>query len=135
MIFDKIFERIKRETEIKSMAHLAKMVGTAQSYVSKKRKEDKFPVEWAYIVGREYDLLTEWILTGNGPKSLNDENERKIKLLNEVECWILNTDEEERGAVEWFTYDFRKKYPEFVEWLRKKEAEETEKNKDQLDES
>lgn len=130
MIFDKIFERIKKETEIKSMVHLAKKVGTAQSYVSKKRKEDKFPVEWAYIVGREYDLLTEWILTGDGPKSLNDDNERKIKLLNEVENWILNANEEDQGAVDWFTYDFRKKYPEFVEWLKKKDGEQTGNNKD-----
>jgi len=29
-------------------------------------------VEWGYLVARKYGLLTEWVMTGEGPKKLED---------------------------------------------------------------
>ena len=63
-IFSEVFERIRRETDIKNTVQLAKIVGFAQPTVSKKKKLKKFPVEWAYTIGQKYGILTEWIMKG-----------------------------------------------------------------------
>jgi hypothetical protein len=117
--FDKILERIKEVTDIENMVHLAKTVGTVQSNVSKKRKANIFPAEWAYIIGKKYGLLTEWIMTGEGPKNIGEINSKEIEIISKIEEWIKQAEEKEPGALIWFTYDFRKKYPEFDKWEKR----------------
>jgi hypothetical protein len=72
MVFEEIWGRITSETEIKNLTELGRIVGSTQQYVSKKKKKDEFPVRWAYTVAKKYNLLTEWILTGEGPKSIEE---------------------------------------------------------------
>lgn len=117
--FDKIFERIKEVTDIKNMVQLAKVVSTVPSNVSKKRKEDKFSVEWAYKVGKKYGVLTEWIVTGEGPKSLDQSIARKTELISGIEKWILDKENNLPGALIWFDIEFKRKFPEFEEWIEK----------------
>lgn len=115
--FDRIFGRIKEVTDIKNMVQLAKVVSTVQSNVSKKRKEDKFSVEWAYKVGRKYGVLTEWIMTGEGPKSLDESVARKTELISEIEKWIIDKESNLQGTLIWFDIEFKRKFPEFEKWL------------------
>jgi hypothetical protein len=70
MSFLSVWQRILEETDIKKLNELAEIVETTQPYISRKKKQDDFPVEWAYKVGRKYNLLTEWLLTGEGPKKI-----------------------------------------------------------------
>lgn len=115
--FDRIFGRIKEVSDIKNMVQLAKVVCTVQSNVSKKRKEDKFSVEWAYKVGKKYGVLTEWIMTGEGPKSLDGSVRRKIELISEIEKWISDKENNYPGMLIWFDIEFKRKFPEFEEWI------------------
>ena len=134
MVFEEIWGRITSETEIKNLTELGRIVGSTQQYVSKKKKRNEFPVRWAYTVAREHNLLTEWILTGEGPKSLKDVYEQPAakplsnnKYIALVVNWFeeLITDDPRRE--EWFKCSFEDTFPKFVEWLKAREAKEERK--------
>jgi len=76
MNFDSCWKRIKDELSIKNYTQLSEIIGTSTSNITKKKQQGVFPVEWAYTIGKKYGVLTEWIMTGDGPKSLDkDKNE------------------------------------------------------------
>ena len=60
--------RIKNETNISNFNELSEVVGKTQPSISARKKAGDFPIEWAYLVAKEYNLSTEWILTGEGGK-------------------------------------------------------------------
>lgn len=60
--------RIKKETNIGNFNGLAGVIGKTQPSISARKKAGDFPIEWAYLVAKEYSLSTEWILTGEGSK-------------------------------------------------------------------
>lgn len=98
MSFTDSWDRIKKETNIKYLSDLAEVIETSQPNVSRQKKEKTFPPGWAYIVGKKYGLLTEWIMTGEGPKRLgekivNDEKEAPPKGI--IEEWIQEVREKE----------------------------------------
>jgi len=61
------------------MSQLAEIVGVTTSSVTKKKQQNIFPVEWAFLIGRKYDVLTEWILLGIEPKRLTAEKNENFK--------------------------------------------------------
>ena len=146
-MFNEIWERIKKETDIKTLKELAKKVDTTQSYVSRKKQKNEFPVKWAYSIGREYSLLTEWIITGEGPKNLFATNEpniiytkKTIKhkepagkdkeidfLLKKIKQWLLEIKSENPKRVSWFECILEDKIPEYREWAKNKRIQEREK--------
>ncbi|MCI5146559.1 MAG: hypothetical protein D3923_13785 [Candidatus Electrothrix sp. AR3] len=142
-MFNEIWERIKKETDIKTLKELAKKVETTQSYVSRKKQKNEFPVKWAYSIGREYSLLTEWIITGEGPKNLFatnepdklytkktiDQREPAEKdeidfLLRKIKQWLLELKKENPKRISWFECILEDKIPEYREWAKSKRMEE-----------
>jgi hypothetical protein len=124
MSFLEIWKRICSETEIKKLNQLADLVDTTQQFISRKKSKNDFSVEWAYKVGRKYNLLTEWILTGEGPKRLNDqapELNYKFPILNEVEQWLSEVVVNEPQRRDWFTVSLEDSFPMFREWRKKRE--------------
>jgi len=119
--FSEIWDRINCETDIKNFSQLAQLIGITQQSVSSSKRKDRFPINWAYIVARKFDLLTEWILTGKGPKSLDDLRREAYhnSLAVEIDRWIDFMKERNMKEVTWFEVDFSKKYPEFKEWREK----------------
>ena len=73
--FPAAWERIKKETDISNFNELGEVIGKTQPSISARKKAGDFPIEWAYLVAKEYHLSTEWILTGEGSKysSVSDE--------------------------------------------------------------
>lgn len=122
--FDEIWGRIKSETQVKSMVSLAKTAGTTQQNVSKKKKEKKFPIEWAYKVGRKYGLLTEWIMTGEGPKRLGDSATSPDQISEQkgiIEEWVQDVREKE-GHDGRIVMELSLQVSEFREWYREKKS-------------
>ncbi|MCI5146940.1 MAG: hypothetical protein D3923_15810, partial [Candidatus Electrothrix sp. AR3] len=80
MKFKIVWERIQKETDIENISQLSRIVGKTQPTVSAKKNQGKeFPIEWAYLVGERYNLVTKWILTGEGPKKSLEINENHTK--------------------------------------------------------
>ncbi|WPD21595.1 MAG: helix-turn-helix domain-containing protein [Candidatus Electrothrix scaldis] len=129
-MFEDIWERIKKETDIQQLKDLADVVGTAQQSVSRKRKEDKFPIEWAYIVGKQYNLSTDWIIEGKGPKK-RDGQIKRIEVDNNylslVVTWFKDITLQDPRKKTWFEIQFEKAFPEFKDWLEIREEEREQK--------
>ena len=131
--FDPVWNRISKECKIKNITQLSKIIGVSQSNVSKKKKADNFPVEWAYEIAKKYNLLTEWILTGENQKKsgknggvvedLRGGVRQKDVFLQEIENWLSELEKKEPGRRTWFKYDFLEKYPQFESWLERKKQE------------
>lgn len=122
--FDKIWERVKSETQVKNMLNLARTVGTTQQNVSKKKKENKFPVEWAYKVAQQYGLLTEWIMNGEGPKRLKDvvdPSDQEEQNTGIIEEWVQEIRKKE-GNDGRIVMELSLQVPEFREWYKEKKS-------------
>ena len=119
--FLEIWERIKRETDIVKLGQLAKIIEISQSVVSKRKDENFFPVEWAYIVSKEKNLNIDWILEGTGPIRPGDQEGKKLELdfLNDIEKWIHKNESKREGFTKWFEIEIERNFPEFKEWKRK----------------
>lgn len=124
--FDTVWKRISEETGIRSLRQLAVIIDKRQPTISAAKAKGEFPPGWAYVVGKKFGLLTEWIMTGSGPKRLEEQkrNARKLEMLNEVDEWL---DEEIKRNPErkiWFEIHFLDSFQTFKEWRRKRDSEE-----------
>ncbi|WP_456385300.1 helix-turn-helix domain-containing protein [Desulfolithobacter sp.] len=123
--FIDIWERIKKETELKTLTQLGKVVESTQQYVSRKKKANDFPIKWAYLVAKKYGLSTEWIMTGKGPKRLDQQPTRanyENNFLELVDEWLTELIRKQPRRAEWFRYQFEDSFPGFKEWLKQREA-------------
>ena len=93
--------------------------------VSKKKKDNDFPVKWAYLVGQKYELSTDWIMTGKGTKK-NNEPFTKAKIENDfleiVDKWLNELIKKEPSRAEWFRYHFEDSFPGFKKWVQHRET-------------
>lgn len=118
--FEDIFQRICKEIGIKSIRQLADIIGRKQPTISAAKSKNVFSAEWAYIIAKKYDLLTEWIMTGKGPKSLNSIDKIQEDLIfSEIKEWIGETSG--KGSSDWFENQFVRCFPDFLRWKEKKE--------------
>lgn len=119
--FDEVWDRVKKETDIKKLRQLAEVVESTQQNISNRKKAKSFPVTWAYQISKKSNLNIEWILEGTGPIRPDQPN-REIEIINQIEKWVTETEKKEPGALSWFKFDFRKKYPEFDKWEKREEG-------------
>jgi len=132
MEFESCWERIVSNTNIRNLSQLADIVGTTQPTVTKKKQKKVFPVEWAYLIGQEYNLLTEWILKGEGPKRLEKtyrleaKKEYRNPFMNEIDEWLYEISKDDPRKPIWFEIEFESKFELFKEWKQKREQDESE---------
>lgn len=118
MEFLNCWERVKEKTDLNKLNQLAKTLNVSQQFVSKKKRENVFPVEWAYKIAQKYDLSTDWIL--NGGKT---ENKAKDDFFLQLEKWGKETSGSE--DIQWIKNQIDQTFPMFKEWRIRKEEEES----------
>ena len=125
--FDTVWERIRDKTDIKSLRQLAVIIGKKQPTISAAKAKGEFPAGWAYLVGNKFGLLTEWIMTGKGPVTAEEQikGSRKYEILNEVEDWLDEQVRRNPKRKEWFELQLLDSFQTFKEWRRKKDQEES----------
>ena len=116
--FFEIWDRIKTETDISTFSQLAEIVETTHQYVSRKKAKDEFPVSWAYVIERKYGLLTGWIMTGQGPKRL-DEQKGDLGFYEELEEWARETGQSKN--TQWMRNQIESFFPMFKEWKKRRD--------------
>jgi hypothetical protein len=125
MNFSEIWERVKMKTEMKTFTELASLVGTTSQYVSRKKKENDFPVTWAYEIAQKNGLSTDWIMTGRSTKKHEEANEkRQFEIFNQAEEWLTEEVKKNPKKEIWFEVEFEKAFQEFKEWKEGKEKSE-----------
>ena len=124
--FEEIWGRIKKETSSKNLTELAEVTGVTQSALSKAKGRNDFSASWAYAVGKKFDLLTEWIMTGEGPKRLEDTPQnRRFDMLNEFEEWLSEEVRRNPERKIWFEIHLLDSFQTFAEWKRKRDEKES----------
>jgi len=122
--FEEIWARIKEETPLKNLTELAEITGITQSALSKAKGRNDFSASWAYAVGKKFGLLTEWIMTGKGPKKLEElPQERRFDMLNEFEEWLSEEVRRNPERKIWFELHLLDSFQRFAEWRRKRDEE------------
>jgi len=125
MDFLSIWGRIKNNSDLRTLTNLALFVGTTQQHVSKKKKDNIFPTDWAFKVGQKYGLNTDWIMTGNGSMNSGEsEPDYKNELLYDIDRWLTELVIKEPSRKEWFMYNFLDAFPLFAKWKKSLEQEE-----------
>lgn len=66
MNFDEVWERISELINWRKFGDMADFLGITSQSVSGAKNRGTFPIEWAFRIGQQYGLSTEWILTGKG---------------------------------------------------------------------
>ena len=124
--FDEIWARIKSETNLKSLQSLANILKISQPAGSEMKGKGKFPPGWAYQVGNEFGLLTEWIMTGEGQKRQGDTPQnRRFDMLNEFEEWLIEEVRRNPERKIWFEIHLLDSFQTFAEWKRKRDEKES----------
>lgn len=127
MGFLSVWERITSETELKKMIHLASFVGVSQAFVSKKKKENDFPIDWAFKIAQKYGLSTDWIMTGKEPKRFDDLQVTQMydfPIMKEIDQWLKDLVVKEPYRREWFRGNFEDAFPMFKQWKKRREDHE-----------
>lgn len=120
--FDAVFSRIKGETDIKSVRQLSEIIGRKHPTVSAAKSKDNFSASWAYEIEKKYGLLTGWIMTGEGPKRINEATKsRKLEILNQVEEWLTEEIRINPGRETWFELQMMDFFESFKKWKRKRD--------------
>jgi len=126
--FDIVWERIKGECGLKSLRELGEIIEKRQPTISAAKAKNEFPPGWAYQIGKKYGLLTEWIMTGEGPKRIQEiRTNRKFDILDEIESWLEVITKKEPYRKEWFQAEVEDKFPAFKAWKEEKEESEAAK--------
>lgn len=124
MKFLDVWDRIKKETPLKSFNDLATLAETSQPNVSRQKKEGVFPPGWGYAIAKKYGLLTEWIMTGEGPKRLGDtpaQPGQEEKNTGIIEEWVQEVREKE-GNDGRIVMELSLQVPEFRDWYKEKKS-------------
>lgn len=123
MNFKTVWERIKKETEVKTLTKLAELLEITQPSVSEMKKKGKFPTGWAYIVAREYKLSTEWIMTGEEPKRLVSQTQGHDEYILMLEEWLKEIAADDPRKKYWFQCNIEETFPHFKEWMEQRIGE------------
>jgi hypothetical protein len=115
--FSEIWERVRISTDIDSLTKLAKLLGITQPSVSDRKSKGIFPVEWAYVVARKYNLSLDWLLTGEHPKgeAVQDKPINAYVLL--IDAWLESMTAKDARREEWFKCNFEDAFPSFKSWV------------------
>ena len=76
-----------------------------------------------YEVGKKYGLLTEWIMTGRGPKRIKS-IENDLIFFIELETWAKETGRSD--DIQWLRNQIESFFPMFREWKEKRDLNSNE---------
>jgi len=124
--------RIKQLRTGKSLTQreFAKALETSAGYICDiEAGKSKPGFEIIYSIYRTYNVSLQWLIAGEGETEIDGKREESISIADkpkkEILEWINDFwehgDQYERG---WLIVEMRKKFPEFIEWLKKKEEKE-----------
>lgn len=118
--FDEVWGRVSSETGVKSLRQLAVIIEKTQPTISAAKAKGEFPAGWAYQVGKKFGLLTEWIMTGEGPKKISEGIEIN-PLLIEVNEWL--NEEKKHESIEFrrlFHSQMIRAFFDYEKWIKKR---------------
>jgi len=115
--FEEVFLRLREAIGVKNISQLSEIIERRQPTVSAAKAKNNFPANWAYEIEKKYGLLTGWILTGEGPKTLN-EKQGNSAFYAELEEWAQEMSMSK--DIRWLQKQIEEHFPGFVAWKKRK---------------
>jgi transcriptional regulator with XRE-family HTH domain len=121
------FKQIRLAQNLTQQA-FAKALGIAQGFLSEIEQDKRMPGGDVFLsVSRYFGINLNWLLTGSGEMFL-DESKKVVPVEDipkeKMKTWIdefwQNASEDEKA---WLRVEFQRAFPEFKEWLMKKQRE------------
>ncbi|WP_417913705.1 helix-turn-helix domain-containing protein [Candidatus Electronema sp. JM] len=123
--FSEIWERVRISTEIDSLTKLAKLLGITQPSVSDRKSKGVFPIEWAYVIARKYNLSLDWLLTGEHLRVATEQDKPKNAYVLLIDAWLESMTTKDARREEWFKCHFEDAFPSFKSWVEHHENKTT----------
>ena len=76
--FDEVWKRVSKELGWTKLKEMNEFLGFSPSAASLQKKRGNFPIDWAFAIAQGHGLSTDWILTGKGPRYLNQLSNENI---------------------------------------------------------
>jgi phage repressor protein C with HTH and peptisase S24 domain len=76
--FDSFMKRLREATTITSQANLAKALGISRAAITQAKKNDSIPIKWITELSRLFNVNPDWLVKGNRPKILSQNNYHEI---------------------------------------------------------
>ena len=126
--FFEIEERVKKELKLSKSSQLVEILGIPYpTYSTRKRRKD-FAEEWIIYLHLKYNLQINWLLNGSGEKYIKAERSNvKFNFLKIIDDWVSEIRKEQPEIEDWFIFEFKRLFPEFMKWLERREAEKQER--------
>ena len=123
--FDSVWLRITEETNIKTFVQLAEIIGKTHQNISAAKKRGTFPPEWAFRVWEVSGVLTEWLMTGIGPKRLPDSEAPSVqknlqRLFSDLSEYAASVSDSENFG--WLENQIEICLPSFKIWREQKKS-------------
>jgi len=115
-----ICDRVKNELGIKKDKQLLEFIKTTQPTFSRRKIENNFSIEWAYLISIKTELAMKWILTGRGPKKIS-ENYGDV-FFQEIQEWAKEISGSDN--IDWLKRQIETTFPVFKKWREEKEEKE-----------
>ncbi|MDD2467124.1 MAG: helix-turn-helix domain-containing protein [Desulfobulbus sp.] len=115
--FEEIFLRLQEAIGVKNISQLSEIIERKQPTVSAAKAKNNFPANWAFEIEKKYGILTGWIMTGKGPKTL-DEQKGDLVFYEELEEWARETGRTEN--TQWLKNQIESFFPMFTEWKKRR---------------
>lgn len=112
-----------------TQGEFASLLNCDQTAVSRlERGKRTLDVDAMYILHKQCSVDMNWLVSGEGELMLG---EGEYEYVAEVELeglkeWLVEQSENEPGIWGWFSVQFKKKFPEYRKWLKKRDAAATE---------
>lgn len=75
LVFDVVWERIRKVTGWKNYGQLADFLGIKSASVSGAKKRGFISLEWVFKVAQGFGVFTDWLATGEGPMRSGSDNQ------------------------------------------------------------
>ena len=66
--FDSFMKRLREATTITSQANLAKTLRISRAAITQAKKNDSIPIKWITELSRLFNVNSDWLVKGTGPK-------------------------------------------------------------------
>ena len=115
--FEEIFLRLQEAIGVKNISQLSEIIERKQPTVSAAKAKNNFPANWAFEIEKKYGILTGWIMTGKGPRTLK-EKKGDLAFYEELEEWAK--DMSMSNDIKWLYRQIEEHFPGFVEWKKRR---------------
>ena len=114
-MFQEIVKRIQKVTGKEKQKDICDEIGTTPKSFRARERKKEFDANWAFRIGQKYNLSTDWIMTGKGPKSYQEATKEETAMI--FGKWMEEQRAKDPRLIPGIEIKLEEAFPEYKEWL------------------